>query len=161
MSGYVCACSGLYLVLQPRSDFDKSSCKKASLESLLKFFGGCTTNLHHIPACFSGWQKTRGTMNVHMSKPMCSWVTVCMIMCVCVCVCVCVRAPARTRACVSLHRLTCGVQRTINTIDGLYSVRVVGYKIALVGNAEQKETTRGVPHKSMYVRMCVCVCVCV
>ena len=33
----------------------------------------------------------------------------------------------------------------VGGIDGLYSVRLVGYKIDLVGNTEQKEWTKGYP----------------
>ena len=56
---------------------------------------------------------------------------------------------------------TCEVRRTINTIDsGLYSVILVGYKIALVGNTEQNERTKWYP-TYMYVCEDVCVCVCV
>ena len=73
-------------------------------------------------------------------------------MCVGKCFWVCV--------CVFLQRLTCEVRRTINTIDGLYSVILVGYKIAPVGNTEQKKENKGVPHKSMFVCVCACVRVC-
>ena len=95
---------------------------------------------------------------------MCVQVSVCACVCACFFVCMCACTPRKfVCVCVFLHKYTCGVCRTINTTDGLYSIRVVGYKIALVGNTEQQERTRGsVPHKSMHVRLCcVCVCVCV
>ena len=55
----------------------------------------------------------------------------CLIMCdVCVCMCVCVCVYAN----VFLHRLTCGVRRTINTTAFI----LVGYKSALVGRDASK-----------------------
>ena len=81
---------------------------------------------------------------------MCVTAYVCVFVCDCMCVCVCVtahvcvcgvRVCVHVCVCVFLQTLTCEVWRTINTIDGLYSVILVGYKIALVGNTEQKERT--------------------
>ena len=65
-------------------------------------------------------------------------------LCVCVCVCVC---------CV------CCWFKEVNATDGLYSVRLVWYKI--IGNSEQQERTMGFPTNQCIVIMMVCVCVCV
>ena len=60
--------------------------------------------------------------------------------------CVCVR--------VVLHRLTCGVQKTVNTIDVFTPSVLAGYDIARVGN----KRNRGYMYLTTQINVCVCVC---
>ena len=97
----------------------------------------------------------------------CVCVRVCVRLCVCVCVCVCVRVCACVcvcaRACARVRVLTKTWDSENNQHNRcLYSVRLAGYKIVLVGISQNNMREQGgpppPPNQCMWGSVCMYVC---